>query len=111
MISVERDNGVTIITIEEPQLQMYVIPQFKNAVKTVLEEKPGMVIFDMKVVQHVDSSAMGALFHFQKFIREYGGRIALANVSTKVMQIFKITKSDTNLEIFDSVARALKSVS
>lgn len=109
MISVERDNGVAIITVEEPQLQMYVIPQFKTAVKTVLDEKPKMVIFDLKIVQHVDSSAMGALFHFQKFIKEYGGRIALANVSTKVMQIFKITKSDTNMEIFESVARALKS--
>lgn len=108
MIEIERHNGAVVIRVVEAQLQMYVIPQFKTAVKQAIEDKPKIVVFDMGPVDHVDSSAMGALFHFQKIVREYGGRIALANVTNKVMQVFKITKSDTNLEIYDTVELAIK---
>ena len=108
MISTERHGNAVVIQINEPQLQMYIIPQFKNSVKEVLDGKPKVVIFDLAGVDHLDSSAMGALFHFQKVIREYGGVICLANVNHKVMQVFKITKSDTNFEIFESVEKALR---
>ncbi len=108
MISTERHDNAVVIQINEPQLQMYIIPQFKNSVKEVLDGKPKLVIFNLAGVEHLDSSAMGALFHFQKVVREYGGVIALANVNHKVMQVFKITKSDTNFEIFESVEKALR---
>jgi anti-anti-sigma factor len=108
MIEVSRQNGTVIIKFTESQLQMYVIPQLKTSVTTLLEEKPMHVVFDMEDVHHLDSSAMGAIFHFQRKIREYGGKLGLAHVSGKIMQIFKITKSDTHLEVFETLEEALK---
>lgn len=108
MISIERHENAVVVQIHEAQLQMYVIPQFKNSVKTVLDSKPKLIILDMASVDHMDSSAMGALFHFQRAANEYGGTIALANVNNKIMQVLKITKSDKNFEIFESIETALR---
>src|SRR5262245_1402769 len=108
MMEVSRQDGVIIVKFTEAQLQMYIIPQLKAAVTKLIEEKPARVIFDMIDVQHLDSSAMGAIFHFQRKIREYGGKFALVHISGKIMQIFKITKSDGHLDMFDSLEEALK---
>jgi anti-sigma B factor antagonist len=87
---------------------MYIIPQLKTSVTKLLEDKPPYVIFDMEDVQHLDSSAMGAIFHFQRKIREYSGKLALVHVSGKIMQIFKITKSDAHLDVYETLGQALK---
>lgn len=107
MIEVEKRNTAMILRVVEPQLQMYNIPQFKTAVTSILSEQPPVVVFDLGPVDHVDSSAMGALFHFQRGIKEYGGIMAVANVCTKVMQIFKVTKSEHAFPLYDTVDEAI----
>ena len=108
MIEVERQAGAIIVKFTDSQLQMYLIPQLKAAVQKLVDEKPARIIFDFEAVDHLDSSAMGAIFHFQRKVREYQGRISLIHVSNKIMQIFKITKSDGHLEVFETLERALK---
>lgn len=108
MIEVEKQGGALIIRVMEQQLQMYVIPQFKTAVSAYLDNKPPHVIFDLEAVDHLDSSAMGAIFHFQRRIRDYKGKLGIIHVSSKIMQVFKITKSDGHLDVFESLEAALK---
>jgi anti-sigma B factor antagonist len=108
MVEVSRQDGAIILKFTESQLQMYIIPQLKTSVTQYLEEKPAHVIFDMEGVEHLDSSAMGAIFHFQRKIREYGGKLVLIHVSPKIMQVFKITKSDAHLDMFETLEQALK---
>ena len=108
MIEVSKHGDAVIIGFTETQLQMYVIPQLKAAVVQILDQKPGHVIFDLAHVEHLDSSAMGAIFHFQRKIREYNGKLGLVHVSGKIMQVFKITKSDAHLDVFETLEEALK---
>ena len=108
MIEVTRQGSAVVFRVKETQLQMYAIPQFKAAVTSQLVDKPTLVVFDMTQVEHVDSSAMGALFYFQKELKAWGGKVRVAHLTNKVMQIFKITKSENAFEICDTVADALK---
>jgi anti-sigma B factor antagonist len=108
MIELSTEGKALVIKVTETQLQMYAIPQFKTMVIDALHAKPPLVVFDMETVDHVDSSALGALLHFQKHIQAYNGKMALANVTPKVMQVIKVTKFENNLQIFDSVAEAAK---
>lgn len=108
MIEVTRHGTALVIRVKEPELQMYAIPQFKTAVMTQLASKPKLVIFDMTLVEHVDSSAMGALFYVQRELKTWGGALRLTNLTNKVMQIIKITKSETAFAISDTVADALQ---
>ncbi len=109
MVEVSRHDGAIIIKFTEAQLQMYIIPQLKADITKYIEEKPAHVIFDMQGVEHLDSSAMGAIFHFQRKIREYNGKLGLIHVSGKIMQVFKITKSDAHLDVYETLEQALKS--
>lgn len=108
MIEVSTEGKALVIKVTETQLQMYAIPQFKTSVIEALHGKPPVVVFDMASVDHVDSSALGAILHFQKHIQAYGGKMTLAHVMPKVMQIIKVTKFENNLQIFDSVEAAAK---
>lgn len=108
MLEVTRQNEATVIRITEALLQMYAIPQFKAQVNEALAEKPKLVIFDLASVDHLDSSAMGAMFHFLKVVHEYGGKLGIAHVSNKVMQVFKVTKAESTFKIFETVQDAIK---
>lgn len=110
MIEVTRHGNAVVFRVQETQLQMYAIPQFKAAVTSQLIDKPKLVVFDMALVEHVDSSAMGALFHFQRELKAWGGKVRVAHLTNKVMQIFKITKSENAFAICDTVADALKGI-
>jgi anti-anti-sigma factor len=108
MIEVSRQDEALVIRITEQQLQMYAIPQFRAMVAEALAGKPKIVIFDLELVDHMDSSAMGAMFHFLKAVREYGGNLGVTHVSSKVMQVFKVTKAETQFPIFETPAAAIK---
>lgn len=109
MIEVSHQGDVIVITVNESQLQMYVVPQFLALVEKAIQSHPKKIIFDLQNVEHIDSSAMGALFRFQKDAESWGGRIAVTHLSSKVAQVFRITKSEEMFSIYDSVEAALKS--
>ncbi len=108
MIEVSPHDEALVIRITEQQLQMYAIPQFRAMVAEALAHKPKIVIFDLELVDHMDSSAMGAMFHFLKAVREYGGNLGVTHVSSKVMQVFKVTKAETQFPIFETPDAAIK---
>jgi anti-anti-sigma factor len=110
MIEVTRHGNAVVFRVQETQLQMYAIPQFKAAVTSQLIDKPKLVVFDMALVEHVDSSAMGALFHFQRELMSWGGLLRVANLNHKVMQIFQVTRTENAFAICDTVADALKGI-
>lgn len=108
MLEVTRHGDALVLRVQEPQLQMYAIPQFKAAVTSQLVDKPKLVVFDLALVELVDSSAMGALFYFHKELNSWGGKLRVAQLSSKVMQIFKITRSENAFEIYATVEQALR---
>ncbi len=108
MLEVTRQNDATVIRITEALLQMYSIPQFKAQVSEAIADKPKLVVFDLEKVEHLDSSAMGAMFHFLKVVNQYGGKLGIAHVSNKVMQVFKVTKAETTFPIFETAQEAIK---
>jgi len=108
MLEVTRHNDATIIRITEAQLQMYAIPQFKAQVNEAITEKPKVVVFDLATVDHLDSSAMGAMFYFLKVVHQYGGKLGITHVSNKVMQVFKVTKAEATFPIYENVESAVK---
>jgi len=108
VIEVARQENSIILKIIERHLQMYQIPQLKEAIDTAIKNKPRVLVFDMSEVDHIDSSALGAILYAQKTLNASEGKMALIHVSPKVMQILKVTKSENHLQIFDSLERALK---
>lgn len=110
MLEVSNEKNAVVITITEPQLQMYLVPMLRDKVSDILAENPPMLIIDLSQVDFVDSSGMGVLLQFHKKITANGGNMLLSGVNERIHTIFKITKSDRHFTIFETLKQALESL-
>lgn len=99
MVEILHDGKTLIIRVLAIDLDMHIIPKFREAVHSAVAEKPSLVLLDLAKVEGMDSSGLGAIFYLQKSLREIGGELELVNPRKKVSEILKITRSDDHLKI------------
>ncbi|MEE9441163.1 MAG: STAS domain-containing protein [candidate division Zixibacteria bacterium] len=83
--------------------------KLKETVKTILDEKRNMIHLDMKDVDFINSSGLGALVSLMKEIRVQKGRLTLSNLAPYVNEIFEITQLSHVFEIFPTSEEAITS--
>ncbi len=67
-------------------------------------------IVDMKSVEHINSSGLGILIASLNAVRQAGGDLKIANASSRVIELLKITKLNQIFESFKSVDEAVKNL-
>jgi len=67
------------------------------------------IVLDMKRVEFIDSSGLGALVASVRWMRELNGDLKLACLNTGVRQVFELTRAFRLFDIFDSTAAAVES--
>ena len=78
----------------------------EEAVLELLRHNETKFIFDLSAVEYVDSMGMGSIAYcFAKVMRAEGG-FRVAGTSDRVRQLFKITRMDTVLSFYPTVAAA-----
>lgn len=107
MIEAAYQNDALVIKILLEELEMYKIPQLKAAVISQLDPQPKKVILDMEKVEMIDSSAIGALFYFNKTIKGYGGKMMLVSLGEQADAILHATQSMGLLSVCTSTEEAL----
>lgn len=107
IIRLENHPNATIIHILVGQMHMYHIPDFREKIGLAISEKPSKVIIVLNKVHYLDSSAMGFLFQLKRSILDFGGRLILVGINHTIAMVFKLTKSDEDFEIYDTVQEAL----
>ena len=100
MISLCEKTGSSVITVEEPRVEISNVRKFQKDVEECLKGKPEKVILVMKNVKYIDSSAIGALIALSKDVKSYGGSLQISQVSTGVMDIIRIAQIE---DCFDFV--------
>ncbi len=109
-INQEKVGDVLILRVDETRLDSTVAPQFKTALLGLLEDKQTKkVLIDLKKVDYVDSSGLGALLFGHRQLKSNSGKLKLVHLSTKIRTLIKIAKLDDVLEGFTSEKEALKS--
>lgn len=106
MLEATQRENVSIVKILTEELEMFRIPELKNAMIRILETKPKAVIFDLGQVEFIDSSAIGAFFYFNKAIKNYGGSLLLANLGEQAAEIMRATHSLGLLNVHSSLEDA-----
>lgn len=106
MVEATQRENVSIVRILAEELEMFRIPELKNAMVGVLESKPKAVIFDLERVEFIDSSAIGAFFYFNKAVKNYGGSLLLANLGEQAAEIMRATHSLGLLNVHTSLEDA-----
>lgn len=98
---------VLVITPTEPRIDAAVAIQFKDGMRRLTQDKGGRVLLDLRCVDFVDSSGLGAIVGAMK---QLGGqaRLELASLTPNVAKVFRLTRMDTVFTIHDSADHALR---
>ena len=75
-------------------------------IQDLLDGPERKLIFDLAGVDHMDSSGVQLMIQCVSAVRKAGGELRLAGASSKVARLFQITRLDTIVPLFPTVALA-----
>jgi stage II sporulation protein AA (anti-sigma F factor antagonist) len=79
-----------------------------EAVENELARGHNAILLNIKLVNYVDSSGLGAIFDSYKQVSEKGGTFRIANPNLEVKRVLEITKISKKIDIFPSEELALQ---
>jgi anti-anti-sigma factor len=109
MESKRRDEGQVVIIYLSGRLDLSSGNKLKEEVKGILNSGKPSVHLNLKDVEFVNSSGLGALVSIMKETRIHRGRLTLSDMADYVREIFDITQLSHIFEIFATEQEALRS--
>ena len=106
----EDKNGVLVCYLTG-DLDINTSPDVKKTFDKLIAEKKEKLVLNFKDVSYVDSSGLATLVEILKGLRSYGGKLKLTNLSTKVKNLFEITKLEKLFDISQEEDEAVKALS
>jgi len=85
---------ILALTIEEERLDAAAALSFKECIRDATADHSGRVLIDMKKVDFLDSSGLGALVAGMKML-EGGRRLELARCGPIVDKVLRLTRMDS----------------
>lgn len=80
--------------------------EFKDAMFERLRDSR-RILMDLKKMEHIDSSGLGALVSILQWVNSNGGTLKLANLQSRPKIVFDITKVYRVFDIYDTAEAAL----
>ena len=105
-----KKNGIaTILKIHERKLDAAISPELKGEFLVLCKQQLKELLIDLSNVEFCDSSGLSALLIAERKMREHGGVVKLVGVHKKVLSLIKISHLDRAFQIYDTMAKAVKS--
>lgn len=99
------DNALCIV-VEDTRIDASIAVQFKDKVRELYADQDGRLILDLKHVDFIDSSGLGALVAVMKTLPP-GTRLELASLTPIVQKVIHLTRMDSVFAVHDSVSAAI----
>jgi anti-sigma B factor antagonist len=96
-----RDHGEHKILSISGEVDLYNVSELKKTLFSVTDGAITSVVIDMRDVNYMDSSGIGALVAGQKKMKAHGGKFALMNIHEDVLNILKLATLDKFFKIYD----------
>ncbi|MBW4424946.1 MAG: STAS domain-containing protein [Nostoc desertorum CM1-VF14] len=74
--------------------------ELRRQMAGILAKGCDIVLLDMKEVNFIDSSGLGALVSAAQMVQNANGKLFVCSISDQVGMLFKLTKMDKILQIF-----------
>lgn len=112
-ISVEYSENATVVTfVDEKILEEMDIQALRESIMSVIEEGGRInLILDFCNVRFLSSAVLGLLMRISKKVYEQDGQLRLCNISSRLYEIFKITRLNKIFDIYDDVESSTQSLS
>lgn len=103
------DIGGTKVMGLTGEVDMSTSPDLRKALMGIIKHRPLEVVVDFGGVTYIDSSGIATFVEGLKAMRAYNGRLKLASINERIMDIFRFAKLDKVFETYQTVNDALKS--
>jgi len=111
IITVDHVSGVCVVTVNARELDTASSEELSSQLLALLNEgKSYKFLLDFDAVRFMESSCLGALVTFLKWLSRFEGKIALANVSEEIRFLFAVTKLDKVFPLHRDVPSALQAL-
>jgi anti-sigma B factor antagonist len=84
--------------------------QLHDRIRSLINDKITKVVIDLSGVKWINSSGLGVLMATHTTLKNAGGELKLANVTEKVESLLMITQLMRIFDTYESVDRALSSL-
>ncbi|MCU0907461.1 MAG: STAS domain-containing protein [Rhodobacteraceae bacterium] len=89
----DRETAV-VLRVHESRIDAAAAIRFKDRVRELTADQPARVVLDLRDVQFLDSSGLGAVVAAMKLLGP-GSRLELAALTPAVERVFRLTRMDT----------------
>lgn len=105
-VRIEAKNNLTVCHVDG-EININSSPEIKKTFDKLISKKTPKIVINLSQVTYVDSSGLATLVEILKNMRAYGGRLRLTNLSSKIKNLFEITKLEKLFEIIAEEADAI----
>lgn len=106
-MSVTQRDGVAVVQLLDDRLDAAIAVQFKDAIRREVDGWDGPVVLDMKSVNFMDSSGLGAVVAVMKLLGQRD-RLHLARLQPMVDKVLRLTRMDRVFSIHDTIGAAIE---
>jgi anti-sigma B factor antagonist len=89
------------------EIDVYTAPQLREAVLDLIGRGVSHVIADLRAVDFLDSTGLGAIVGGHKRLRTNDGSLVLASSPDRIVRLFRITGLDRAFSLYPSVPQAI----
>jgi anti-anti-sigma factor len=104
-----QEKGGTLVVSLSGSLDTLFAEDLKTAFGQVLRTGKKRVVLNLQGVKYVASSAIRAFLYLGKSLQQGQGALRIAQVTPKVLEVFRMVGLGTAIPIFDSLSEALES--
>ena len=91
------------------EIDVYSAPQLREHVIKLIDNGTRHIVVDLRDVEFLDSTGLGALVGSLKRVREQDGSLALVATAGKILTVFRVTGLIRVFEFHPSAAEAISS--
>jgi anti-sigma B factor antagonist len=85
------------------------VATFRERLQKLIDSRRTNIILNLKEVDYIDSTGLGALVMSYTSLQRAGGKIKLLNLSRRGIELLVMTKLTTIFEVFDDEQNAINS--
>jgi anti-sigma B factor antagonist len=108
-ISQREREGIALLDLKGRITMGEEVTAFRDAFEKVSAEPSARLILNMREVDYVDSTGLGALVMCSTRLRKTNGVAKLVHVNRRNIELIVMTKIDTIFEVFDDETDAINS--
>ena len=103
----EEADGVKVLWLEN-QINVSNVNDLDNAISEAAEEGVIKLVVDLKDLNYIDSTGLGALVRAKRLIGRRGGDVRLSNMNGEIRELFEFTRLINVFSLFDSAEEAIQ---